>query len=55
MNKKQLNLKFFVSKVAQIVVSVGGMATITGCTTLFHENKVPSELIDSHPFAANKE
>ncbi|MGE7920348.1 hypothetical protein ACQKM9_15625 [Viridibacillus sp. NPDC093762] len=54
-DKKELNLKFFVSKVAQIVVAVGGMATITSCTALFHEKKVPSELLNSHPFASNKE
>lgn len=52
--KKDINLKFFVSKVAQTVVALGGLATISSCTALFHEKKVPSELLNSHPFASKE-
>lgn len=52
--KKSFNIKFFVSKLATIVVAVGGTATVTGCTTIFHEKKVPNELLENHPFASKE-
>ena len=55
MNKKKTsNIKLFASKVAAIVVAVGGAATVTGCTSLFHEKKVPDELLENRPFASKK-
>ena len=55
MNKKKLsNIKFFVSKVAAIVIALGGTATVTGCTSLFHEKKVPNDLLENHPFASKE-
>lgn len=55
MNKEKKSfLKFFVSKVSAIVLAVGGTATVTGCTTFFHEKKVPNDLLDNHPFASKE-
>lgn len=48
---KWCNIKFFSAKVAQVVVAVGGTATISSCTIWLHEKKVPSELLSNHPFA----
>ncbi|MGN7479038.1 hypothetical protein ACTHOQ_14415 [Solibacillus silvestris] len=52
--KKSFNIKFFASKLAAIVVAVGGTATVTGCTTIFHEKKVPTQLLENHPFASKE-
>lgn len=52
--KKWFNIQFFASQVARVVVAVGSMATVTSCTTLFHEKKVPNELLENHPFAAKE-
>lgn len=52
--KKWFNINAFVSKIAQVVVTVGGMATITSCTTFFHETKVPNELLNNHPFSSKE-
>lgn len=55
MNKEKKNnwftLKFYTSKIAQVAVAVGGMATITSCTMFLHEKKVPSELLNNHHFS----
>ena len=51
---KWFNFKFFVSKIAALVVMVGGAATVTGCRSLFHEEKVPHTLLDNHPFASKE-
>ena len=53
--KKWFNLNFFVSKIAQVIVAVGGVAAITSCTTFFHERKVPNELLKKHPFSTEEE
>lgn len=37
--KKLSNFTFFVSRMAAVVVAVGGSATVTGCTTIFHEKR----------------
>lgn len=52
--KKWFNIKAFVSKVAQVVVTIGGIATVTSCTTLFHERKIPDELLNNHPFSSEE-
>ncbi len=52
--KKSFNIKFFASKVAAIVIALGGTATVTGCTSLFHEKKVPKNLLENHPFASKE-
>jgi len=51
MNKEKKNFKFIFARIAQAVVAVGGMATIYSCTILFHEKKVPNELLNNNPFA----
>lgn len=48
---KSNNFKLVMAKVAQAVVAVGGMATVTSCSIWLHEKKVPSELLNNHPFA----
>lgn len=48
--KKSFTGQFFISKVAAVLVAVGGTATVTGCTSLFHEKKVPNDLLKNHPF-----
>lgn len=52
--KKWFNIKFFTTKLAAMVVAVGGTATITGCTTLFHEKKVPNALLEDNPFVTKQ-
>lgn len=52
--KKLSNFTLFVSKMAAVVVAVGGSATVTGCTTIFHEKKVPNVLLENHPFASKE-
>lgn len=52
--KRWFNIKFFTVKVAAFVVAVGGTATVTGCTTIFHEKKVPNKLLENHPFASRE-
>ncbi|MFJ8235575.1 hypothetical protein ACIQ34_07490 [Ureibacillus sp. NPDC094379] len=47
---KSNNFKFMVSKIAQAVLAVGGMATVYSCTLFFHEKKVPNELLNNNPF-----
>lgn len=53
-DKKGFNIKVFVSKVSQLVVVIGGMATVNSCTLLFHEKKVPKELLNNHPFLSKE-
>lgn len=52
--KKSGNFTFFVSRIAAFFVAVGGAATVTGCTAIFHEKKVPNTLLENHPFASKE-
>ncbi|MBB5148491.1 MULTISPECIES: hypothetical protein [Ureibacillus] len=54
MKMNWMNVKNLISKIAMVVVAVGGTATITGCTTLFHEKKISNELLENNPFATKK-
>lgn len=49
---KWFNFKFFVSKIAALVVMVGGAATIKGCTMFLHEKKVPDSLLENNRFTS---
>lgn len=53
-NRRCSNIKFFTAKVAAILVAVGSTATVTGCTSLFHEKKIPNDLLENHPFSSKK-
>ena len=52
--KKFLNFKFISSNVAAVFVGLGGVATVKACTFLFHEKKVPQELLENNPFISKK-
>ena len=49
--KKGFSLNLVASKVAQVLVTVGGTATVQACTLFFNEKKVPIELLKNNPFA----
>jgi len=53
-NTKWFNFKFFVSKIATVIVMIGSAATVYGCRSLFHEEKVPNTLLNNHPFASKE-
>ncbi|MFC5542827.1 MAG: cyclic lactone autoinducer peptide [Bacilli bacterium] len=51
---KWMSVKNVLAKIAAFVVVFGGIATTNGCTTLFHEKKVPNELLQNNLFASKK-
>lgn len=46
------NQKFLGSKIAAFLVMLGGTATVTGCTALLHEKKVPDSLLENNQFTS---
>ncbi|MGE7093777.1 hypothetical protein ACQKII_20480 [Lysinibacillus sp. NPDC048646] len=48
--KKGFNIDYFISKLSQLVVAAGGIAVVQSCTLIFHEKKVPSELLNDNQF-----
>ncbi|WP_146547698.1 cyclic lactone autoinducer peptide [Rummeliibacillus suwonensis] len=46
----QSTKSFVLTKLSKLAMIVGGLAVVNICTFFFHEEEIPKELKENHPF-----
>ncbi|WP_153733309.1 cyclic lactone autoinducer peptide [Sporosarcina obsidiansis] len=53
MNTFRKTTNFIISRFAAVALAVGGFSVLNTCTLFFHEEEMPKELQEHHPFLKN--